>query len=804
MAGRLEGVGDFGQRLQSWRYKNRLTQEQLAQALGYDVTYIAKIEGGTRPASRAFLARLSQVAGPSGETLQPASVVDVARPPLPQPPDTLIGRDDVLDAIVEWIIGPARCITLVGPPGIGKTRLAMEVALRLDRVLPEGVWWVSLLDVASADDVGQQLRRAVGIADHADSDPVEAVLAQMGSQKALLVLDNFEHVIEARALVGRIVASASQLTVLVTSREALQLVSEHVFPVTVLDFPDPLTVPSFEMVRNSSAVGLFVARATMARPQFRLTPSNCLDVLGACARVDGIPLAIVLTAGAVKSIDAARLVERLDERGALSGVAPIDMPSHHKTLEAAIEWSWDLLGGEEQELFASLAVFSGGFTSAAVAALDGRQADGARALLEALASKSIVEARPDAASGPRFELLETIRSFAWSRLERSRRVHDLRRGHLAYFVAFAEDCGRRLIGPDQIYCAHAFADEFENLRVAFEWSLSEDPSSAIRLAASMWRFFFIGDIPTGRRWLAEALARAMDPTAARATALAAAGALGWVTGHPDVAADCLRDAAALAEQLGLADVGALVLVNEGALAEQQERLGDAEDRFSEALLVYERLGDRRGQAVALNGLGMVRRRQWQLEEAWQLWTEAAALFRAVGDGMNEAIALGNKAWAAEVEGRLNEARALCLDCRRIQIALGDARGLAATTAELGRIAFRNKAFGESKALHLDAVTGFHRLGDLPWVATSLLALGAVEEATGSVELAVTLLGAAEALWDQIGTRAREEEQTRLDGVVARCRDALDEGGYARAVAAGKVMTVSEAVTLAAGTPTGVT
>ena len=452
LAARRGREPNFGGWLKAWRLRHRMTQQKLGEALGYDGNYVAKIEGGTRPPSRAFLARLSLVAGQSEEALLRASVGDIARPPLPQPPDTLIGRDGDFDAIGRLLAGPARCVTLVGAPGIGKTRLALEVAQRLDRVFPQGSWWVPLLDAKIPDDVGQQLRRTLGVPDQALADPVAASLERLRDDQVLLVFDNFEHVIEARSVVSQLVAGAAGVKVLVTSREALGLLSEHVVPVTALPFPDPAGDPSFDAVRTSLAVELFVARAKMARPQFRLTPENCGAVLATCALRDGIPLGIVLAAGGIRTTDAGGLAARLEGQLDLPGRAPADMPPHHETLETAISSSWNLLGEEEQALFASLAAFSGGFTAAAVAAVDGRTVEQAETLLADLARKSLVEARPDADSGPRFEQLETIRSFARSRLERSGRLDAVSRHHVKHFVDFAEDCGRRLVGPEQVRC----------------------------------------------------------------------------------------------------------------------------------------------------------------------------------------------------------------------------------------------------------------------------------------------------------------------------------------------------------------
>jgi predicted ATPase/DNA-binding XRE family transcriptional regulator len=786
---------DFGKQLQEWRHTERITQRELADTLGYDVTYIVKIEGGSRPPSRQFKARLAQVAG--SEFLK-GFADDLSRAPLPQPPDVLVGRDQEVEQLEAAVLGSGRCVTVVGPPGIGKTRVALEAASWVDTKLSGGSWWVSLLDVSSPDGVGQHIRRSLRVPRAGHADPVDALLERFASLEALLVLDNFEHVMAARGIVTRLLAGAPGLTVMVTSREALGLVSEQVFPVSALTFPDPAGRPPFDEVESSPAVQLFVTRAKMARPRFRLTMGNYDAVLTTCARMDGIPLAIVLAAGGVKVIGPAGMVRRLETGLDLADVAPTDMPAHHRTLENAIAASWQLLEGAEQALFAAVSIFADGFTAEAAAAVGDLGVDEAESLLSALARKSLIDARPDAPSGARFEMLPTIRSFALSRLEASGLAPRTQRRHGAYFAEFAERCGQGLTGHEQAQCVQVLAEEFANLDAAFDWAVENDPADAMRFAASLWRFFLISDIPTGRQWLERALAASEEPTAWRAMALTATGALGWVTGHFELSDVSLQQAADLAAELGLDDIAALASVNRGGLAEQKGLLDDADRWFSDAMRRYDSLGDRRGRAASLVGLGMIRRRRDDVAGAVPMWTEAAGLFRQVGDRFNETIALGNLAWAAEAEGRFDEARDWSAMCRRIQIALGDARGLAATTAALGRVAYKCGRLGEAGSLHLDALVGFRRLGDQPWAATTILCLAAVAEGQGFGERAAILLGAADALYEQIGARPRHDDVVQRDLVVERCRARLGSAAYARMFGWGRTQSVDEAAALAAG------
>jgi predicted ATPase/tetratricopeptide (TPR) repeat protein len=795
----------FGARLQWWRQARRITQQQLAEQLGYDVTYVTKIEGGTRPPSRAFLSRLAQIAG--GE--QVASLVrpalgDLDRAPLPQPPDQLIGRADEIGAVSRLLQGPARCVTVVGPPGIGKTRLANEIGLRFDTVMSEGVWWVPLVDARHPDEVIGRLARAVGVIGGDGDDQMAAVTARLENQQTLVVFDNFEHVVAARGVISRLVAGTSRVKVLVTSREALELLAEYVVPLGPLPYPDPASAPTFEAVGDSDAVSLFVSRARMARPQFQLTSTNYGVALRVCARLEGVPLSILLAAGAMKVIDVAGLAEHLDQRLDVVYGGPSDLPAGQASMTVAVARSWDRLSGPERQLLMIAAVFSGGFTVAALAdvmTLDER--DVGRDLA-GLQRKSLIEAQPDAPGGPRFAMLEAIRTFAATRGEVADQLDAAREAHARFFARFGAEAGRGLIGGKQIPSVRSFRDERENLQAALDWSLGHDPAPALAIAAGTWRFFVIGDIPVGRGWLEAALAAAWQPTPLRAAALAAAGALGWMTGNPEVATQYLADARRLAEQMGLDDVVALVAANEAALREQQNRLGDARDSLEEALEIYRRLGDPRGRAVALNGLGMLARRRGAVDEAWRLWTDAAALFRHVGDGMNLAIALGNKAWVAETAGRLEEAAEICDQCRRIQIALGDTRGLAATTAALGRLAFAVGDLDTALRLQREALGAFRVLGDLPWLVATLVALSAIDAAVGDLERAVRLMGAAVTVRDSAGLGPREEERDLQATTAASCRATLGGDRFERLWAEGQGLSVEEAVALTLGNGSGVT
>ncbi|MGH9224203.1 MAG: ATP-binding protein [Acidimicrobiales bacterium] len=796
--------GELRHWLKSWRHQRRMSQAALAEALGYDVTYVAKIEGGTRPPSRQFLARLAQVADAPEEALVHAVTSDLVRTPLPCAADALVGRRREIDELVALLSGRARIVTLLGPPGIGKTRLAMEVAVRLDRVDLNGAWWVSLLDVPDAGGVVHRVNRELGVANRAGEDPVQRLVDRLRGHQALLVLDNFEHVIEARSLVGRLATSVPGVSILVTSREELGVNGEHLYRVPALPLPTLCTVatPAAGEEGSGTAVELFAVRARMADPKFQLTSMNCVAIARTCTSLDGIPLAIILAAGALTT-EGPQGLERL-------AADPLELPEgglddrspHHRTLSSAIAGSWALLPADEASFLNRLAVFAGGCDAEAAAAVAGpiseRGSDrrGTMRLLSALTSKSLLEVVPDVRDVPRFHLLASVRSFAAYRLAESGGKDEVRRDHLRHFAGVAVRCGAGLIREEQPECLRLLALELDNLAVAFEFALVDDPERALALAASCWRFFLVRDIPTGRRWLERALAAAPAPVRARGDALAAAGALAWVTGHFSQSREHLDGAHAVAEALDLPDLRALVLLNRGALAEQLSDLDEADACFVEAFDLYDRIADDRGRAGAIVGRGMVCRRRADLASASGHWVEAARLFRSVGDRFNQTMALGNLAWAAEHEAQYEEAQEWLIESRCIQIALGDARGLATTTSGLARVAQKRGALADAERLAFEALTAYHHLGDRPWVAATLVLLASILSGPGRERQALRLIGCADALWDAMGAPPHSEDAERRAEVVDRCRRRLGDGEFSRALGAGRSMTASDAIEFA--------
>ena len=783
---------EFGRWLQSWRHGRRMTQRQLAAELGYDVTYVVKLEGGTRRPTAPLLARLAQLSGHAVEDFRVPTARD-ARPPLPAPPGPLVGREAQVRALHDEIESGARCITLVGPPGIGKTRLALELARLVEPGLAGGVWWVPLREVRRVEGVAQEIHRRLGLTAAAGVEPVAAVTAYLRHGRCMMVLDNFEHVLDAAPVVERILEATTELSVIVTSREPLGLERERVRPVSPLALPDAAT-QSTAVIGASPAVSLFVSRARMARADFALTDANGTDVAEACRRLDGIPLAIVLAAGAVRSTDAAHVAAGVGLHAARTGTATLT--NHERTLDEAITSSWAPLDESERAMFTGLAVSVGGCTAPAAAAIAGIGDDlGALAVLDGLVRKSLVDARPDAPGGPRYDLLETMRAFALDRLAEGGRLDEMRFRHLDHFVAVSVEAGVALIGKGQVQTLAALVADHPNLAAAFEWAIIRRRDDALRLAASLWRYCLIHDIATGQRWLDRSLVACPEPSPDRALALIGAGALAWVTGAFDTSAARLADGRRLAESLDRPDLAALAYVNLGALADQLGKLDDADVAFGQALATCD-AGDSRTRGTALMGQGVVARRRGDIDAACRLWVEASRLFADAGDEFNQAVALSNMALAAEERGLLDEAQEWRAECRRIQVAVGDIRGLAITTASLGRIAARRGRLASARTCQLDALAAFRRVGDLRRAASSLIHLASIVGREQSHHRALRLIGAADAIWDRLGTPADDDGPLRQKTLAAATR-ALGDVAASRALAAGRALTLDAAVDLAA-------
>src|ERR687894_2385677 len=430
---------------------------------------------------------------------------------LPMQPTPLVGREREVEDVRERLLAPeVRLLTLTGPGGTGKTRLALQAAADLLDEFEDGVFFVALATLTDPTLVASTVAQVLDVRESGDQPLIEGVKDYLKDKRLLLVLDNFEQVLEAAPLAGELL-SAPRLKVLATSRIPLGVYGEHEYAVPPLAVPDPKRLPGLEALSQYEAVRLFIERARAAKADFAVTSENAPAVAEICARLDGLPLAIELAAARVKLLPPGAMLGRLGRRLKLLTGGARDLPERQRTLRGAIEWSHTLLEEGEKTLFARLAVFSGGRTLEAIEAICDTEGDLPIEAFEGVSSlvdKSLLRQEEGPNGEPRFVMLETVHEFAREKLGQSAETQEIKRVHAEYFLTLIEVAHPELKGPDQLEWLERLEAEHDNMRAALSWaSERKEVEVALRLGGSLWWFWWMrGYYSEGRRWLQEALA----------------------------------------------------------------------------------------------------------------------------------------------------------------------------------------------------------------------------------------------------------------------------------------------------------
>jgi predicted ATPase/class 3 adenylate cyclase len=674
---------------------------------------------------------------------------------LPVQLTSFVGREDEIAAVGE-LLDRARLVTLTGPGGTGKTRLALQVAAeRLIRYV-DGVFFVELAPIGETDLVASAIASALAVREASDQSLTNTLKAWLRDRELLLVLDNFEQVLDAAPTVSELLAAAPRLHVLVTSRAVLHVHGEHEHPVPPLRIPDPASQPTAESLSHYEGVALFVERAMAVRPDFAITAADAPAIAEIVARLDGLPLAIELAAAKTKLLGPQAILGRLGSRLAFLTGGPRDLPARQQTLRNAIDWSYTLLPGNLQALLPPLGVFVGGWTLEAAEAL-ARPGELGLDVLDAMGSivdQSLVR-RDEAAQGePRFMMLETVREFALERLAEAGEMDEIRRRHAQLMLATVERLEPRLASSTE--ALDAVTNDHDNMRAALAWAIeTRDAQLGLRLGYAMWRFWQRrGHMREARSWFERLLAipGAEAPTPARAKGLTGAAGIAYWQNDYSTAIAWYEEAEGIVRALGdrvwLADA----LYNSGTTAALIGDLGSVTSRLAEGTQIGRELGD----DVILGR-----------------FLQAAGYMAFMGDQLDEA------------RGPLEEG---------LEVALRgtDPAAIAVGHHTVGQVARLQGRLDDAARHYRESIHIANELGDTAQMTEPLQGLAAVLVARGEPVGGVLLLGANAAIRERLGG-GPPPEWLRLGDPLGDARRSLTEAAYTEAWDAGLAMSVNEAV-----------
>jgi len=717
---------------------------------------------------------------------------------IPAQPTPLIGREHEVRLVREQLArDDVRLLTLTGPAGTGKTRLALQAAVELSPAVRDGAVLVNLAPISDPRLVTSEIARALGIREERGGIALlDSLKLALRDKHLLLVLDNFEQVTDAAPQIADLLSACPTLKVLSTSRATLRLRWEHELAVPPLQVPDPRRLPPLDELAAVSSVALFVERAQAVTPEFRLTEENAAPVAEICARLDGLPLAIELAAARVKLFAPPAILARLESRFDLLRADTQDRPDRHQTLRAALDWSYQLLPAAEQRLLRILAVFVGGCSLEAVAEVAQLSpVDGLASLLD----KSLLRQAALAAGETRCYMLETVRQYALEQLASSGELDEVRARHAAFCLRLAETAEPQLVGPDQVRWLEQLEREHDNLRAALRWCIDQrDMETAARLGGAVWRFWSIRGFPReGREWIGEML-RALTGarTEIRARVLSGAGRLAFDQGDYSAARTLYQESLDIRREVGDARLVARSLGHLGEVAHQTGDYQQAKALFEESLSMLRALGDAQGVAEELDKLGLTVRCLGDFPRARSLYLEALAICRELGDRTHEALVLNNLGRVAYYLTDHVTARRLHEDSLAIRRQVGDRRGIATSLSDLGDVAQQEGAFAEARVLRTEALGLWQQLED-PWgFAYILESFAEYAAAVDQPALVVQLVAAATVLRDSIHAPRSPGSAERIQHLVTAATRRLGRQAAADAFRTGQGLTNDEAAALA--------
>ena len=685
---------------------------------------------GLRELERAILRHDASLAAP-----EPRSP---ARLPLPAPATSLIGRRLEVAAVVALLrSGDVRLVTLTGPGGTGKTRLAIAAATELSHQFRDGAVFVDLAPIRDPALLLPTIAQALGVLETRGASLAEALAEHLRELRILLVLDNLEQLLDGVTALSALLAAAPRLRILATSREPLRLYGEHRYVVPPLAVPGPTEARNLEALAANDAVGLFVARARAVAVGFSLTERNGAAVAEICRRLDGLPLAIELAAARADLLPPATLASELGASLDILTEGARDLPPRQQTLRATIDWSHDLLDEAERTVFARLGVFAGGWSPAAATALSDESQAESRRILDSLVTKHLVQLEDDPGSEPRYGMLETIHEYARERLRASGAADEAARRHAEFFLALAEevDGAVRAGGVNPVPQLDRIEREHDNLRAALDHlHVQDDTARELRLASALQYFWVVrGHHSEGRARLEQALSRpSPDDPRLLAKALASAGRIAYRQGDFD----------------------------------------QARGRYAESLAAAREAADDSAIGQALSDVGSVTREAGDQRRAEELYTESAEALRRAGNLVRLGTVLNNRAALCLERGAATEARKFADEALGLQIQTGDKEGRIFTCATLGQIAIAEGRDDEAAQRLQESLNLAREVGYKDETARCLFAIAELALRHGDAPLAARLGGSADAILESTGIAGRSDDQAVREGLLTGVEQAL--------------------------------
>jgi predicted ATPase/serine/threonine protein kinase len=720
---------------------------------------------------------------------------------LPVQRTAFIGREQEATALRQLLNrADVQLVTLTGPGGIGKTRLALQVAAEASAEFPGGVCFVPLSAVSDPGLIPSTIGQALGVRETGNQSPQESLKEYVSGlgQPMLLLLDNFEHLVSAAPVITQLLTTSPKLKVAVTSQSPLHVYGEHEFPVPPLALPDLKSIPPPEVLSRLPAVALFVERAQAVKPEFALTRENAPAVAAICARLDGLPLAIELAAARIKLLPPSAMLARLESRLNLLTGGARDLPTRQQTLRSTVDWSYGLLNAAEQTLFRRLSVFTGGCTLEGVEAVCDTQGDLGLDVLDGMASmvdKSLVQQVEQVDTETRFLLLSTIREYALECLVKSNDESAARRAHAAYYLVLAEE------GAEDVVAHPEWLDRFEiehdNFRLALDFLIkTADAEWGLRLGAALFRFWETREhLTEGRDSIARLLT--LEGTAARPklrarlsfAAAVLAGEQGDYASAQKLFEESLDTCLELKDNRGVAVALNALAVN----ARDRGELPVASLLFERCVGLWKDLGDSADTARALSNLANVTKLQGEYARASSLYEECLVMFHKAGDGAGVAWTLNYQGDVARDKADFVAARSFCEQSLAAFRELRDGWGIASALSDLAGLSCDLGNDAEARRLYGESIRMFQELGHKRGIARALECLAVNAAAQSNAQQSLHLAGAAAALRQRLGAPLTLTEQPRLEKALEFARRTLGNAAGLAAWMEGWAMPVEQAV-----------